>query len=136
MIKLELPLCCPLNSLYRALPFTVKGRNGSKDRTLAHQVLSKRARIKRDELVACIWKQLGGRPEAILGPISLQVMVYPRDKRTPDADAYAKHLMDILAKAGVYQNDKQVERVAFERSPQPEFPGRMVVEVWAVGEGV
>lgn len=136
MIRLSLPLCCPLNSLYRALPFTVKGKNGGKDRHMARPVLSKRARIKRDELIAAIWKQLGGRPEAILGPISLQVMVYPRDRRTPDADAYAKHLMDILAKAGVYVNDKQVERVSFERAPQPEFPGRMVVEIWAVGEGV
>ncbi len=130
MIRLELPLCCPLNSLYRALPFTVKGKNGGKSRTLAHQVLSKRARIKRDELIYLICKHLGGRPEAMKGPVALQVMVYPRDRRTPDADAYAKHLMDILAKANVYANDKQVERMTFERHPVPEFPGRMVVEVW------
>lgn len=131
MIRLELPLCCPLNSLYRALPFTVKGKGG-KSRTLAHQVLSKRARIKRDEVIAAIHKQLGGRPTAILGPVTVQVMVYPRDKRTPDADAYSKHLLDILAKAGVYVNDKQVERMTFERHPVPEFPGRMTVEVWGL----
>lgn len=126
MIHLSLPLCCPLNSLYRALPFKKNGR------TMARPVLSKRARIKRDELIAAIWKQLGGKPDSILGPVALQVMVYPRDKRTPDADAYAKHLMDILAKAGVYVNDKQVERMTFERHPVPEFPGRMTVEVWGL----
>ena len=101
MIRLELPLCCPLNSLYRALPFTVKGKNGGKDRTLAHQVLSKRARIKRDELVYLIWKALGGRPQPILGPVAVQVMVYPRNKQSADADAYAKQLLDVLARAGV-----------------------------------
>ena len=132
MIHLDLPLCCPLNSLYRALPFTVKGKNGGKDRHMARPVLSKRARIKRDELVACIWKQLGGRPEAMTGPVVVQVMVYPRDRRTPDADSLLKHLLDILAHAGVYLNDKQVERVTAERGPA-QFPGRMVVEVWGVG---
>lgn len=124
MIRLELPLCCPLNSLYRALPFKKNGR------VLAHQVLSKRARIKRDELVACIWKQLSGRPQPMKGPVALQVMIYPRNKQTADADAYAKQTMDVLTKAGVYDDDKQVERMTFERHPVPEFPGRMIVEVW------
>ncbi len=134
MIRLDLPLCCPLNSLYRALPFTIKGKNG-KSRTLAHQVLSKRARVKRDELVYLIWKALGGRPEPFVGPVMVQVMIYPRDRRTPDADAYSKQLLDILARAGVYGNDKQVERVTFERSPEPRFPGSMTVEVWPLVEG-
>ena len=131
MIKLRLPLCCPLNAMYRALPFQVKLKTG-KSITKAHNVLSKRARIKRDEITACIWQQLGGRPQPMTGDVSVQVMMTPRDRRTPDVDAFTKHLLDILAHAGVYANDRQVVRKVVERTPQPEFPGRMDVEIWEI----
>jgi Holliday junction resolvase RusA-like endonuclease len=129
MIKLSLPLCCPLNALYRALPYAIKLKAGG-TMTKAHMVLSKRARIKRDEITACIWAQLGGRPQAMEGDVCVQVLITPRNARTPDVDAYTKHLLDILAHAGVYKNDKQVVRKTVERAQFAEMPGRMDVEVW------
>lgn len=134
MIRLTLPLCCPLNSLYRALPMRIKGKGGGKDRTIAHSVLSRRARIKRDEIVAAIHKQLHGRPEALRGSVSVQVMVYPRNAQSADADAYLKQLLDCLQRANVVSDDKQVVRIACERAPQPQSPGRMELEIWEIPE--
>lgn len=123
MIHLRrLPLPCPLNRLYRALPIHVRGRTFSK------QVLSKQARIRRDALIAAILKQLGGRPVAMTGPIQVSYTVSPRDRRTPDIDAFEKQLLDCLALAGVYANDKQVAHVAKERL-SPEFPGFIDVQI-------
>jgi Holliday junction resolvase RusA-like endonuclease len=68
------------------------------------------------------------------GPVAVQVMVTPRDRRTPDCDAMSKHLLDCLAHASVYANDKQVERLTMERAPQPKHPGSMVVEIWEIGK--
>ncbi|MBA3591752.1 RusA family crossover junction endodeoxyribonuclease [Methylibium sp.] len=128
MIHLSnLPLPCPVNQMYRALPIRVRGR------TIARQVLSKRARVRRDLVVAAIWQQLGGRPVAMTGMVQATYTITPRDRRTPDVDAYEKHLLDCMAHAGVYLNDKQVAHVSKERL-QPSFPGHVDVQVWQVGE--
>ena len=126
MIHLRnLPLPCPLNRLYRAMPMTKGGRHFSV------QVLSKQARQKRDLVVAAIHEQLGGRPAPMCGMVQVSYTITPRNKRTPDVDAYEKHLLDCLQKAGVFPNDKQVVQISKERL-EPKFPGHLDVQVWEV----
>lgn len=133
MLQLRLSLPCPLNRMYRAVPvFGVK--RGVRFIKYSMQVLSQRARQRRDLLVAEVWKQCGGRPVPMRGRVQVSYTVTPRDKRTPDVDAYEKHLLDTLAHASVYVNDKQVVQVSKERMETPERPGRVDVTVWELNE--
>jgi crossover junction endodeoxyribonuclease RusA len=95
-------------------------------------VLSKRARERRDLIVEQIHQRLGGRPEPMAGSVAVQMTVTPRDKRTPDVDAHIKHLLDCLAHAGIYEDDRQVTAVYVERMPTPQHPGSVTVEVWPI----
>lgn len=136
MIVLDLPLPCPLNRLYRAMTYT--DRNGrpvmKHGRVLAKQILSKRARDLRELVIAAIWKQLGGRPQPLNGDVQMAYTVTPRDRRTPDCDAYEKHLLDCLQHAGVIVNDKQVVQVSKERLPTAKRPGGIHVEIWEISD--
>lgn len=128
MIHLRaLPLPCPVNRLYRAVPMRLKSGH-----TISKQVLSKQARMRRDLVVAAIWKQLGGRPQPMTGDVQVSYTVTPRDRRTPDCDAHAKQLLDCLAHAGVIANDRQVVHIAVERLP-PQHPGHLDVQISEVG---
>lgn len=127
MIHLRLPLPCTVNSMYRAFPMNVGGR------VIFKQILSKRAREKRKLLVAAIHQQLGGLPVAMTGSVQVTYTVTPRDRRIPDADSHAKHLLDCLQAAGVFLNDRQVVQISTERL-EPKFPGHVDVQVWEVPE--
>ncbi len=123
MIHLKnLPLPCTVNSMYRAFPMNVKGR------VIFKQILSKRARDRRKLFVAAVHEQLGGAPVPMTGSVQITYTVTPRDKRIPDADAHAKHLLDCLQHAGVYLNDQQVVHINVERL-QPKFPGSIDVQI-------
>ena len=126
MLRLTLSLPCPINRMYRSLEF--KGKGGGR---YSKPVLSRPARERRDKLVAEVWEQCGGRPVPLDGDVQVSVVIYPRDKRTPDVDAYMKHLLDSLTKAGVWHDDKQVVHTTTERMEQ-EFPGRIEVEIWPI----
>lgn len=122
VIRLELPLPCPVNAMWRSI------QTGSYSRT----VLSKRARERRDLIVAAIHRQLGGPPEPMTGSVAVQMTVVPRDRRIPDVDAHVKHCLDCLAHAGIYADDRQVAALYVERMPTPQHPGSVTVEVWPI----
>lgn len=124
-----LPLPCPLNALYRAVPIRIG--KGPRARVVHKQVLSKRARECKNRLVFAIWQKLGGRPQALTGDVQVTYTVTPRDRRTPDVDAFEKHLLDCMQHAGIYANDKQVVQVSKERLA-PSSPGHLDVQVWEV----
>lgn len=127
MITLTLPLPCPLNALYRAMPVK-KGNH-----RFSMMVKSKRGREREVLLVSEIRKQLGGS-----GPgwtaAQASITVYPRDRRTPDGDAYLKQLFDCLEKSGVVQNDKAIVDYQLARM-EPRFPGSIELSIWSVGHG-
>jgi Holliday junction resolvase RusA-like endonuclease len=123
----DLPLPCPLNALYFPMPIRTKG-----GRMVNKMINSTRSRERKKLLVAAIQQQLGGAPEPMTGPVQVTYTVTPRDRRTPDVDAYEKHLLDCLQAAGVYANDKQVVQVSKERL-EPKHPGSIDVQVWEVG---
>lgn len=110
------------------MPVPIRLKGG---RTVHKLVGTKRARLKRAELVEAIHHQLGGPPTPMTGPVQITYTITPRDRRTPDADAYEKHLLDCLGKAGVYLDDKQVTQVSKERL-EPKFPGSLDVQVWEI----
>ena len=128
MIKLRLSLPCPANRRLFPVPFTKKLANG-KTLSLATQATSKEYRQKQERLVAEVWKQLGGRPQAILGHVQVFLTITPRDKRTADVDSYWKALLDGLVKANVIKDDKQVVHHAGERMPNPAHPGFLDVTI-------
>jgi Holliday junction resolvase RusA-like endonuclease len=131
VIKLRLSLPCPVNRRFIPITFTKKLKSGKKF-TGAVQALSKEYRNKQERLVAEVWKALGGRPEAILGPVQVFMVMTPRDKRTADCDAYFKAVLDGLVKANVLRDDKQVVQCSNERLPNPQHPGFIDLEVHEV----
>jgi Holliday junction resolvase RusA-like endonuclease len=124
VLKLTLSLPCPQNRRQRP------GFAGGKP----FMYLSKECREKRKRLVAEVWKQLGGKPEAMTGPCQINCTMWAATKKTPDLDAFLKELYDGLAVAGVVLNDKQFVHGTNERMPEPAYPGRMEVEIWEICE--
>lgn len=55
----------------------------------------------------------GTRPLA--GPLDLEVIVYPPDRRRRDIDNLQKALLDALAHGGAYHDDSQIARLTVER---------------------
>lgn len=121
MIVLRLPLPCPLNALYRAIPIRVGKRMVQK------MVKSKRGREREGLIVAEIRRQLGG-PGPMYRLAQVHYSIVPRDRRLPDFDAYEKQLMDCLQKAGVVANDGGILFGSKERLA-PQFPGWLDVQV-------
>lgn len=120
----DLPLPCPINAMYGVMPIRLK----KSARTVPMKVLTKRARDRRKLMVAAIHEKLGGRPTPMRGYVQVSYTITPRDGRTPDVDAYEKHLLDCLAHAGVFFNDRQVLQVSKERL-EKKFPGHIDVQI-------
>jgi crossover junction endodeoxyribonuclease RusA len=47
--------------------------------------------------------------------LSVEVIVYPPDKRIRDLDNITKALLDSLQNAGLFENDSQIDRLLIER---------------------
>ena len=52
---------------------------------------------------------------AMTGRLSVEVYIYPRDRRMIDIDNRAKPLLDALQHAGAFLDDSQVDRLYLER---------------------
>ncbi len=114
----DLPLPCKLNSLYTPLN---RGRYSS-------IVLSKKGRIKRDELVQCIAHKIGANPEPYANECYVSVRWHPRDKRKCDIDSIIKQLLDCLVHAGVMVDDSLIVSLTVEKLA-PKMPGLVSVEI-------
>jgi len=134
MIRLALPLPCAVNKIWRTVEFPLRlspHKTVWKQRT----ILSKTARNRCQAIIAAVWDQCGGRPVPMQGPVMVQGYFHPTKHRNgalPDADAYTKHLLDCLAKAGVYLDDKQVAASPFLERLEPKAKGSMTIEVWEI----
>ena len=56
---------------------------------------------------------LGG----IEGRLSVEIKIYPPDKRRRDIDNIAKATLDAMQYAGIYQDDNQIDRLTLIRMP-------------------
>lgn len=108
------PLPCPSNRLYRA--FMGKGMK------FPRQILSAEARKKRTAVCVFMRARCGGAIQLTCA-MSLHYIITPRDRRTPDIDAYEKSLLDCLQHSGVIVNDKQIVQITKEIMPIPHVPG-------------
>ena len=84
--------------------------------------------------VWALFKQLRRRP--IVGPVRLQVDLYPCRKGRMDADNRIKQLQDALQDAGAFVDDSQITDLFVKKhEPEfdPEFPkGKCVVQIFEI----
>jgi Holliday junction resolvase RusA-like endonuclease len=93
-MNFTLPMCPPLNSLYR------HGRRGV-------YKIAKAREWENEVLFMVMGKYRGyGKDKHLLGNIKMDMVMYL--KRDRDIDSSLKLVLDVFEKAGVYENDKQV----------------------------
>jgi len=111
MIELELPFPPSLNHYYRRVG----------PRTL----ISKEGRTYRDQvrLIAA-----ASRVTAMTGPLDVELLLYPPDRRRRDADNSLKAVCDALEKAGAYEDDSQIVRLTVQKK-DPVPGGRAIVRI-------
>lgn len=66
--------------------------------------------------------------------LTVEVTLYPPDKRRRDIDNPAKALLDALAHARVFEDDSQIDRLVIMRGPV-EKGGVCVVRISEFGDG-
>ncbi len=109
--ELELPYPPSLNHYYRRVG----------PRTL----ISKKGREYRERISGYLAVQ-GIDP--FLGPLQVQIELYPPDRRLRDVDNTLKALLDALEKGGAYHNDVQIERLEVEKR-RPVEGGRVIARI-------
>lgn len=101
MLEVTLPWPPTVNTYYRNLNgktlISEKGRKYRK--AVADQVLVQR--VKR-----------------VAGSLSVLIEAYPPDRRVRDLDNLAKAILDSLTKAGVWEDDGQIDDLRIVRMPQ------------------
>lgn len=60
--------------------------------------------------------------------VSLEIAVYPPDKRKRDIDNILKPILDALAKAGVYTDDSQVHKILIYKC-EPCKNGKIEIKI-------
>ena len=111
MVTVELPYPPSLNHYYRHVG----------NRTL----ISRQGRAYREAVVKLVGR-LQLKP--ILGPLDLQIELFPPDRRRRDADNAQKALLDALTHGGVYGDDSQIVHLdTWKRDPVPG--GKAIVTI-------
>lgn len=121
MISLTLPFPPTVNTVWRS----VNGRT----------IMSKRGREYRKEARAAIANQLGNTGVVTTGDrLSVEVLLYPPDKRKRDIDNYNKALLDAITHTGrIWQDDSQIDALTVKRRSTAKG-GYCVVNISEVSE--
>lgn len=67
----------------------------------------------------------------ILGPLCVDVAIYPPDRRERDIDNVFKALLDALQHADVYRKDSQIKHLTADMHDPIPPAGKVVVRVWS-----
>lgn len=110
-LELELPYPPSINHYWRRVGY----------RTL----ISREGRRFRQRVLA-ILAALGVEP--LLGPLAVQVEIFPPESRRRDIDNVQKALLDALAHGGAYVDDSQIVQLAIEKR-EPVDGGKTVVRI-------
>jgi crossover junction endodeoxyribonuclease RusA len=114
-LRLELPYPPSVNMLWRAVP-----RRG--------MILSKMGRIYRDEALAALRKQVGGR-RPFTGRLEVLLEVFPPDRRRRDLSNVPKAVEDAITKAlNIWVDDEQIDDLRIVRR-QVENPPKVVIHI-------
>ena len=94
-------------------------------------VRSKKARLRAEEIVQEMHRQMGGKPRSpcFTRPVSLTWTMTPPDSRSRDVANYGEQLLDCLQEAGIVSNDRLVVHETHEMMPVAERPGWIDLEV-------
>lgn len=116
MVEFELPYPPSVNHYWR--------------RVGARTLISRGGRAFR-QAVCAILAARGVRPLA--GPLALEIVIYPPDRRRRDIDNVQKALLDALQHGGAYGDDSQIIRLAIEKG-EPVDGGKTTVRINEVSE--
>ena len=116
MVEFELPYPPSVNHYWR--------------RVGARTLISRGGRAFR-EAVCAILAACGVRPLA--GPLEVEIVVYPPDRRRRDIDNVQKALLDALQHGGAYGDDSQIVRLSIEKG-EPVEGGKTIVRIKEVSE--
>jgi crossover junction endodeoxyribonuclease RusA len=111
MLEFELPYPPSINHYWR--------------RVGARTLISREGRRFRQRVIAVL---VGRRVEPLIGPLAVEVDVYPPDNRRRDLDNVQKSLLDALQHGGAYLDDGQIVHLATARR-EPMAGGKTVVRI-------
>lgn len=111
MLALELPYPPSVNHYWRRVGH----------RTL----ISRGGRVFRHAVCAIL---AAAKVQPLLGPLAVEVTVFPPDRRRRDIDNLQKALLDALQHGGAYLDDSQIVRLTIERS-DPVTGGKTIVRI-------
>jgi Holliday junction resolvase RusA-like endonuclease len=111
VLELELPYPPSVNHYFRMVGRRI--------------LISREGRVFRTRVCSTL-AALGVRP--MMGPLALEIEVYPPDNRRRDIDNVQKALLDALQHGGAYEDDSQVMRLAIEKR-EPVAGGRTLVRI-------
>ena len=123
-VRLALPFPPSVNGYWRTAP--IKGRGG---KTAMRTMISKKGRQYR-RLVAF---EVVSQRAAKFGDqrLAVTVVANPPDRQRRDLDNLSKSLLDALEHAGLYADDKQIDRLLLERG-EIQAPGSVEVTIQAM----
>ena len=111
MLEFELPYPPSVNHYWR--------------RVGARTLISRGGRAFRQTVCSIL---AAGKFEPLVGPLEVDVTVYPPDRRRRDIDNVQKALLDALEHGGAYHDDSQIVRLDIEK--RDRVPGgRALVRV-------
>ena len=90
--------------------------------------ISKRGRTFRDAVNSALDEQMcfGLKLDMRL---SVDIILYPPDRRTRDLDNYMKALLDALTKAGFWIDDEQIDELAIMRGKIVKPGGKTLMQI-------
>jgi len=114
-MKITLPYCPSTNTYYRSIG---RGR----------VLISEKGRLYRILIANIVRKMKDKKDIPYTGPLKVDVIAFPPDKRKRDCDNIFKSLLDSLEKAGVYYDDNQIKDLRV-RMMKSCAPGRVEVDI-------
>ncbi len=117
MRLLTLPYPPSVNTYWRSLVI-----NGS-----ARVVISERGRLYRDAVHRAVLATGAGEVFTAEKRLTVEVDVYPPNRRSFDLDNLGKSLLDSITYAGVWFDDSQIDRLVFTR--MSEIGGMVKVRI-------
>jgi len=111
MLHIELPYPPSVNHYWR--------------RVRARTLISRGGRAFR-QAVCSILAARGVRP--LIGPLVVDVVILPPDRRRRDIDNVQKALLDALQHGGAYEDDSQIVRLTIEKG-EPVEGGKTTVSI-------